>query len=324
MARTIFITGANSGVGLATTKLFLQNGWNVVATARAPFSSDELQRLAKSSKERLLLQSLDLLSPDSFQPALDAAVARFKKVDVLLNNAGYGQMGMMEALTVDDYRRQFEVNVFGVFFSLTELLFSNIFLTNFPLPTGPIGLTKLFLPHLLATADPDCPPLIIYVSSGAAHFGLPFMSAYNASKSALDLFAEAVSYELGALSPNPVKVKLVVPHGGVQSTNFSSSSNSATVLDLIGKDLILAERYGAYAAKAMGTFGQMATKSMPVTRPAERIWEAATDGKTKLRYFVAGEDGGANMDRRFVVKRENESAEDADERYVTSMRDVYA
>jgi NAD(P)-dependent dehydrogenase (short-subunit alcohol dehydrogenase family) len=113
MAATVFITGANSGIGLATTKLFLSQSFNVVATARAPSDATDLQDLRKSNETRLLVVALDLLTPQTFQPALDAAVARFGKVDVLVNNAGYGEFGPMEALQMDDYRRQFEVNVFG-------------------------------------------------------------------------------------------------------------------------------------------------------------------------------------------------------------------
>lgn len=114
MGRTIFITGANSGVGLASTKLFLSKGWNVVATARFPSASVDLQELAKTNHEQLLLHQLDLLKPVTFKPAIDAGIGKFGKIDVLANNAGYGQPGMLELLSMEDYRRQFEVNVFGV------------------------------------------------------------------------------------------------------------------------------------------------------------------------------------------------------------------
>ena len=113
MTRTIFITGANSGVGLACTKLFLSKGWNVVATARAPASSTDLQDLQGANEARLFLHELDLTISETFKSAIDAGVSRFNKIDVLLNNAGYGQPGMLELLSMEDYRRQFEVNVFG-------------------------------------------------------------------------------------------------------------------------------------------------------------------------------------------------------------------
>lgn len=115
MSRTLFITGANSGIGLATTSLFLAKGWRVVATARDPAASNELAELKQVHGDQILLVKLDYTRPDTFQPAIDAAVAQYGKIDVLANNAGFGQWGMMEALEMDDYRRSFEVNVFGTY-----------------------------------------------------------------------------------------------------------------------------------------------------------------------------------------------------------------
>ena len=117
MTKTVFITGANSGVGLATTMLFLSKGWNVAATAR-DVSSATLQTLAGESGSdsgNLIIQALDLTKPDTFQPAIDRAVEKFGKVDVLINNAGYGQFGILEQLDIDTIRKNFEVNVFGTF-----------------------------------------------------------------------------------------------------------------------------------------------------------------------------------------------------------------
>ncbi|KAJ9157887.1 hypothetical protein NKR23_g267 [Pleurostoma richardsiae] len=300
MSQTVFITGANSGIGLATTKAFLSNGWNVVGTARKPAAAEELQQLARDSDGKLLIVQLDLTAEATFQPALDAAVAQFDKVDVLVNNAGYGHFGVMEAQTVDDYRRQFEVNVFG-----------------------PIGLTKLFVPHFRATRDAHSPATVIYVSSGAAHFGLPLFSPYMASKAALNLFAETVSYELAQLSP-PVTVKIVVPHGGVQSTNFLKTAQVASDFreDAEGKAKRAATEklYGAYAAKVLTVFGGMAGASMAVEEPAMKIYEAVTDGTNKLRYFISGKDGGRDLRARMSGMREGEDLDAADDRYMSSMR----
>jgi NAD(P)-dependent dehydrogenase (short-subunit alcohol dehydrogenase family) len=114
MASTVFITGANSGVGLATSRLFLEKGWNVVATVRDPEVATELKKLDAGSHDGVLLvTSLDLLKPDTFQPAFDVAVSRFQNVDVLVNNAGYAQYGVIEQLPMGEVRKQFEVNVFG-------------------------------------------------------------------------------------------------------------------------------------------------------------------------------------------------------------------
>ncbi len=114
MAPTVFITRVNSGVGLASTKLFLEKGWNVVGTVRDVEAAKELKELASSKDAgELLIVPLDLLKPETLEPALDLALSKFGRVDVLVNNAGYSQYGVIEQLDMDDVRNQFEVNVFG-------------------------------------------------------------------------------------------------------------------------------------------------------------------------------------------------------------------
>ncbi|KAI0427600.1 NAD(P)-binding protein [Xylaria sp. FL1042] len=307
MSRTVFITGANSGIGLATTKIFLANGWNVAATARRPEAATELQQLAAINQAHLLILALDLVSPDTFQPALEDTTEKFGKVDVLVNNAGYGQFGMLEALDIEDYRRQFEVNTFG-----------------------PIALTKAFLVQITRSKHATFPAEVIYVSSGAAHFGLPLSSAYSGSKAALNLFAESVSHELGALNL-PIIVKIVVIHGGVQGTNFLNSTNSAPVLGGLENDGVqvnphkmeIQQRYGAYAARVLKAFGSMAEGRMPVEAAALKIFGAATDGTKQLRYFIGGSEEGKPLTARMEGVKEGDNDETADDRYIQWMRQKF-
>lgn len=176
------------------------------------------------------------------------------------------------------------------------------------------------LPHLLATGDPAAPPLVVFTSSGAAHFGLPLMSAYNASKAAVDLFAEGLSWELAALSPCPVRVKVVVPHGGVRSTNFAASSNAAPVPQALAASPSLLARYGAYVQAMLGVFAAAQDGSMPVERPAEKIWEAVTDGNpAKIRYFVGPDGAAENLEARLGGLRDGDTFDAVDERYMKSM-----
>lgn len=114
MSSTVFITGSNSGVGLATTQLFLRKGWNVVATARHPEGAKELQELASGPNgNRLLILPLDLTNAVTFLPALDSTLSKFGAIHVLINNAGYAEYGVIEQIAMEDVRKQFDVNVFG-------------------------------------------------------------------------------------------------------------------------------------------------------------------------------------------------------------------
>src|SRR6202451_3942436 len=106
---TIAITGASSGIGKATARLFVDKGWNVVATMRNPAAEKDLKESA-----RLKLVALDVQEPASPKAAVAEAIRAFGRIDVWLNNAGYGAFGPVEAGTPEQIRRQFDVNVFGL------------------------------------------------------------------------------------------------------------------------------------------------------------------------------------------------------------------
>ncbi len=107
--RTVFITGTSSGIGLATARHFAEEGWNVVATMREPATQDQLK-----TAENLLVTTLDVTKPASIKAAVEAAIARFGKIDVVVNNAGYGQYGLFEAISAEKIQAEFDVNVFGM------------------------------------------------------------------------------------------------------------------------------------------------------------------------------------------------------------------
>ena len=109
MSKTILITGASSGIGKATARYFHEQGWNVVATMRSPKNEKELTALAN-----VLVLRLDVQDPSSIGSAIEAGLARFGKIDALLNNAGYGAYGPLEATPMENIRRQFDVNVIGL------------------------------------------------------------------------------------------------------------------------------------------------------------------------------------------------------------------
>ncbi len=108
---TVFITGASTGIGLATAKLFYAKGWNVIATMRSPDKDTILS--ADALSDRMLVLSLDLSKFETIEPAVFKGVKRFGQIDILINNAAYGLYGVFEAIPRETVQAQFDVNVFG-------------------------------------------------------------------------------------------------------------------------------------------------------------------------------------------------------------------
>ncbi|GBE83669.1 Uncharacterized oxidoreductase [Sparassis crispa] len=255
MANTVLITGASSGIGLASAKLFFEKGWNIVATMRAPEKDTELKQLDPA---RMLVLRLDVQDLASIAPAVDAALAKFGTIDVLLNNAGYGQFGVFEMTSREKVQEQFDVNIFGL-----------------------MDVTRAVLPHFRKNKKGG----IINVSSGAGHFALPMTTMYCASKFALEGFTEALAFELASQN---VFVKSIVPHGGVTSTNFSERLMASAA-----NDPRFDQDYDAFVQKTVEYLKKMGTaQTMDSIDVAQVIFEAATDGSDRLRYMVGDDKRG--------------------------------
>src|SRR5688572_1129537 len=106
MNKTILITGASSGIGKAAAVKFSNEGWNVIATMRNPEKEQELTRLSN-----MLVTQLDVEQPDTIAEAIRTGLDRFGPIQAVVNNAGYGQNGLFEAITPEQVRKQFDVNV---------------------------------------------------------------------------------------------------------------------------------------------------------------------------------------------------------------------
>jgi len=166
MNKTVFITGASSGIGKATAHYFAQNGWNVAATMRSPEKETELPKLTN-----VKLFQLDVTDNESITNAIESAVNQFGKIDVLVNNAGYGADGVFEAMSDEVIENQFNTNVFGL-----------------------MRVTRAIIPHMRAN------------KAGTITF--PLFSIYHATKFAVEGFTESLQYEL---KPFNIKLKLIEP-----------------------------------------------------------------------------------------------------------------
>jgi NAD(P)-dependent dehydrogenase (short-subunit alcohol dehydrogenase family) len=188
MRKTVLVTGASSGIGKATAERFGAARWNVVATMRRP------EPEAFKPADNMFVTRLDVQDRESVDRAVAAALERFGALDVLINNAGYGQYGVFEAIPREKVVEQFEVNVLGV-----------------------MDVTRAVLPAMRRARS----GVIINISSGAGIFTLPMISLYSASKFAL-------SFELASLG---ITVKIVEPHGGVGATEFNARAATSAVAE---------------------------------------------------------------------------------------------
>lgn len=255
MTETIFITGASSGIGKATALYFQDKGWNVVATLRDPAQAGDLAALSG-----VLVTRLDVTDSASVTAAVDAAHARFGAIDVLLNNAGYGAYGPLEAFDMDGIRRQFDTNVIGL-----------------------LEVTKAVLPSMRARGK----GMIVNISSIGGRMTFPLGTLYHGTKFAVEGLSEALHYEL---EPLGLRVKIVEPgmiatDFGGRSFDFRQTSDLAAYQPVVDKLLAV-----------LGSPEMAATASAPRV-VSEAIWEAVTDGTPRLRY-TAGADAAAFMAAR--------------------------
>ena len=191
-----FITGAGRGLGIDIAKAALAAGHAVVATGRNP---DKVAR-AVGENENLLAVKLDVTNPADATAAIAAAVDRFGRIDVLVNNAGNFYAGFFEEVSPEDFRAQIETTMFG-----------------------PINVTRAALPVLRAQRS----GLLVTISSTAGIAGGEFLSAYAASKFGVEGWAESLAPEVAPfgirtmiVEPGFFRTELLTP----ESTSYAAST----------------------------------------------------------------------------------------------------
>ncbi|SHM76829.1 SDR family oxidoreductase [Mucilaginibacter sp. OK098] len=241
MKKTVLITGASSGFGRMAAKLFHTKDWNVIATMRSPEKEVELTTLSN-----VFISKLDVTDKLSIQNTVAAGIEKFGKIDVLVNNAGYGALGALEAATEEQVKQQFDVNLFGL-----------------------IEVTKAVLPGMRQQKS----GIIINVSSVGGRITFPFCSLYHATKFAVEGLTESLQYEL-----NPLGIRLKIVEPGGYKTEFAGRS-----MNLFGANDLNDYKPAFDNFIAMLDNWPM---SENIGEVADAIYEAATDGTEKLRYPV--------------------------------------
>ncbi|KAF7594853.1 hypothetical protein BBP40_008183 [Aspergillus hancockii] len=205
MPRVFFVTGSSTGIGHALVEEILRQGDYAIATARKP----ETLQFPLASSTNFVAVPLDLLDPNSVLAAFLTGVTKFGRIDVVVNNGGYGLSGPFEDLTDEDIKRQMDVNFIGALLS-----------------------TRAAIKVMREQSPPG--GVIQQITSIGGRIGMPWMSMYSASKFALEGFTEAVGQEM---DPRwGIKFTCVEPGGFrtdffTRSMVYTSAENSAYNLE---------------------------------------------------------------------------------------------
>jgi NAD(P)-dependent dehydrogenase (short-subunit alcohol dehydrogenase family) len=241
--KTVLITGSSSGYGLETARYFHAQGWNVIATMRTP-REDILPR-----SERMHILPLDVTSHDS----IAAAIAAAGTIDVLVNNAGIGVIGVFEVTPMATVRELFETNTFGV-----------------------MAMTQAVLPQFRERRS----GVVVNVTSSVTLAPMPLAAAYTASKTAIEGFTGSLAHEVAAFN---VRVKLVEP-GYAPTTRFTHNGGSRM-------QGLFPEAYAVFATPILDSFAHVTTVTKE-SDVAEAVYRAANDATGQLQ-FPAGPDAVA-------------------------------
>ncbi|MBS1659908.1 MAG: SDR family oxidoreductase [Bacteroidetes bacterium] len=260
MTKTIFITGASSGLGKTAAKLFASRNWKVIATMRNLENGKELSQIPN-----ITLLPLDVTDPLQIEATVRQAI-ELGGVDAVLNNAGYGLAGPIEAISDEQLVKQINTNILGV-----------------------MRVTRAFIPYFRERKD----GLFITITSIGGLTTYPLFSAYHATKWALEGWNESLSFEL---KPFGIKVKTLAP-GGID-TDFSGRSAEVVTHEAYLPSIERLSRLRPWFREQ----GKMSGLSTPESI-AEEVYQAVTDGKDQVHY-LAGPDAKAIYRKRLELGAE--------------------
>jgi short-subunit dehydrogenase len=186
--KTVLVTGCSSGIGYATCLVFARNNFVTYGSVRDLSKAGRIQEITNKEKLPLKIIRLDVNEDESIRIAIQKIISDSGRIDILINNAGYGLFGPIEEISIKEIKEQFETNFFGT-----------------------IRLIKAIVPIMRKQRNGT----IVNISSMVGRFGVPLNAAYVSSKFALEGLSESISFELDEFG---IKVILVEP--GVIQTDF--------------------------------------------------------------------------------------------------------
>ena len=248
------VTGSSNGIGVEIALKLARNGYMTYATMRNLAKSKELKtRIGDDKQLRSLIRSmqLDVTDDDSVKKAIVSVVNESKRIDVLVNNAGYGLSGALEDISIQEFKDQFETNVFGL-----------------------IRTTQEVIPIMRKQNS----GIIVNISSGVGRFGIATSSAYVSSKFAVEGLSESISYEL-----EPFGIRTILVEPGVIKTNFINSSVTAK------RSLDPNSPYIHFIERMKNGMSKLIENAAEPELVANVVIDAIEDKNPKLRY-LAGKD----------------------------------
>jgi NAD(P)-dependent dehydrogenase (short-subunit alcohol dehydrogenase family) len=248
------VTGSSSGIGFEISLLLARNGFNTYASMRNLEKSKSITEIANREKLPLKVIQLDVNDDISVREAIDRVVEENQRIDVLVNNAGYGLLGALEDLSIEEIKDQFETNFFGA-----------------------IRVTQQVLPVMRKQKSGT----IVNISSVGGRMGIPSLSAYHSTKFALEGLSESISYEL---EPFGIRVVLIEP-GFIRTNIMNSSIIAKKAQDPNSPYFSLTQQLERSFKSAM----EDTSASSPPEEVAKVILQAVTYERPKLRYAVGND-----------------------------------
>ena len=250
MEKVAVVTGSSSGIGFETALALAKEGYYTYATMRDTKKSDKIKELGQKDNLKIDVLELDVDDEGSVKTAMKKILDEKQRVDVIVNNAGWGLWGCVEDVSVDEFKAQFETN----FFSIIRLIQK----------VGP-------------TMRKQGSGKIVNISSVAGRIGFPASPAYISSKFALEGLSESLRLEM-----SPFGIDVIISEPGVIKTNFLNPVKLA-------KKSESDTAYSDITAKVVSGVKMMAEMGTPAKEVADTIVKAVKDDKPLPRYIVGND-----------------------------------
>jgi len=250
MEKVAIVTGTSSGIGFETSLALAREGYFTYATMRDTTKSDKIKEITQKENLKISILELDVDNEKSVKSAIAQILEQKQRIDVLVNNAGWGLWGCVEDVSIDEFKEQFETN----FFSIIRLI-----------------------QEVAPTMRKQSSGTIVNVSSVVGRIGFPASPAYISSKFALEGLSESLRFEFA-----PFGVDVIIIEPGVIKTNFMKNMKMAkkSELDTVYKDI---------TTKVVSGVKMMAEMGTPPKEVANTIVKAIKDKNPLPRYIVGND-----------------------------------